>query len=162
MIAINDLDDIRLLGTLADDMKAKLIPHITFQPFDHREIIFRGGDAGETFYMLKRGKILLEQRISSKITISVGAIKPGYSFGWSAVLGGVLTLDAVCAEPSEALGINGKIFKSILDDDPQMGYLVMQKLLRIIKRRLDVRTTQFLNIIAKHPDIKMLMDDDVA
>jgi CRP-like cAMP-binding protein len=161
MISIDDFEDIRLLATLSDEMKTKLLPHFELKQFDHREIVFKGGESADVFYMLKRGKILLEQRVSSNITISIGAIKPGYSFGWSAALGGgIFTLDAVCAEPSQVIAVKGDVFKNILDEDPKMGYQVMQKLVEIIKRRLDLRTTQFLKIITRHPDIRNLVDDD--
>lgn len=159
MIEKGDVKDIVILGYLTDPMVEKLLPHLTLRRFDEREIIFRAGDAAETFFMLKRGKVLLEQRITDTMTFSVGAIKPGFSFGWSSMLGGGrYSLDTVSAEPSEAFGIPGKVLLRLLDEDHDMGFRMMQRLLRVVKRRLDNRTEKLINVIRSHPDIKDLVD----
>jgi CRP-like cAMP-binding protein len=106
------------------------------------------------------GKILLEQRISEKITVSMGTVKPGYAFGWSAMLGGTTyTSDAVCAEKSEIFSINGLELIRLLDKDHSMGYMMTQRVLRIIKKRLEIRTEQFLRAIKDHPDIEHLVEE---
>ena len=77
--------------------------------FDEREVIIREGEKGTRFYLLKRGKVLLEKRISDKLSFSAGSVKPGYSFGWSAMLEeGNYTLDAIAAEPCEIYSIKGE------------------------------------------------------
>jgi hypothetical protein len=38
-----------------------------------------------------------------------------------------------------------------------MGYLVMQKMGRILENRLERRTAQFLNVITRHPEIATLL-----
>ena len=109
--------------------------------------------------MLKRGKVLLELRVSDKITVSVGSVKPGYSFGWSAMLGdSAYTTDAICAEPSEVLEISNKVLKGILDNNFEMGYRLTQRLLVVIKKRLNLRTEQFIRAIKHHPEMKHLFD----
>jgi hypothetical protein len=41
-----------------------------------------------------------------------------------------------------------------MDSDPEMGYIISQRLLRVIKKRLDLRTEQFLRAISHHPDLE--------
>ena len=86
MVTKESLLSIRILEDLSDEMLERLLPHIERLHFDEREAIFREGDRRERFYMLKEGKVLLEKRISSKITVSIASVKPGFSFGWSAML----------------------------------------------------------------------------
>ena len=76
MVTIKDLKAIVILGFLTDDMIDKLLPITESLKFDEGEVVFREGENAETFYMVRRGKILLEQRISEKITISIGTVKP--------------------------------------------------------------------------------------
>ena len=159
MVTINDLKAIVILGFLTDDMIDKLLPITESLKFDEGEVVFREGENAETFYMVRRGKILLEQRISEKITISMGTVKPGYAFGWSAMLGGTTyTSDAVCSERSEVFSVNGIELTRLLDKDPSMGYKMTQRVLRIIKKRLEIRTEQFLRAIKDHPDIQHLVE----
>jgi len=159
MVTIKDLKAIVILGFLTDDMIDKILPITESLKFDEGEVVFREGESAEIFYMVRRGKILLEQRISEKITISMGTVKPGYAFGWSAMLGGTTyTSDAVCAEMSDILSINGIELTRLLDKDHSMGYMMTQRVLRIIKKRLEIRTEQFLRAIKDHPDIQHLVE----
>lgn len=161
MVTREDLNDIVILGYLSEEMLEDLLPHFTLHLFSENEIVFRGGQEADRLCMLKRGKILLEKRISDKVTISMGGMPQGFSFGWSAILGegGVYSLDAVCAEPCEVLMIQGDILRKMFDDNPQMGYRFYQRLIRVVKKRLDNRTEQFLSFIRKHPDIKFILDE---
>ncbi len=165
MLAKEDFRQIVILGYFSDAMLDKVLPLIELHQYDEREAIFRGGDVAENFYMLKRGKVLLEQRISSGMTVSIDSIKPGYSFGWSSLTSGELepystfTSDAICAEPCEVFSINGEALSNLLENDHSMGYLLLKRLIRVIRRRLVHRTDQFVRLITKHPDIEDLIKE---
>ncbi len=161
MVSKEELQKIVMLGYLKDDMLEKMVPVIDVLNFDEREIIFKGGERSDRFYMLKRGKILLEKRMTDKITISVGTVKAGYAFGWSAMFDdkGIYTSEAVCAEPCEVFSMRGTKIRKILDKNPSMGYIFTQRLLRTLKSRLDHRTTQFLRTIKNHPEIQSLIEE---
>ncbi len=157
MITREDLKQIVMLTYLTDPMLNNLTQIVDVLKFDKDEIIFKEGDPSTRYYMLRVGKVLLEQRISDKVTAIVGSIKPGYSFGWSALIENeVYTTDAVCDEPSEVFSFKReKIFK-LFDQDPEMGFIMHQRLLVIIKKRLDYRTEQFRQAIMNHPDMQNL------
>ncbi|MDX9785558.1 MAG: cyclic nucleotide-binding domain-containing protein [Desulfobacterales bacterium] len=157
MVSVHELKKIVILGYLTDGMVEKLRPLVNVLRFEEGDAIFREGDPANYFYMLKQGKILLVKRLSDSITVSLGAIQPGYSFGWSAMLEvDAYRSNALCAEPSEVYSVRGEKLKAVLDKDPAMGYLLMQRLLRVIKNRYDRRTEQFVKIITSHPDLKNL------
>jgi len=165
MITKEELRKIVILGYLTDSMLEKLIPLADRLHLNEQDYLFRQGDPAEKFFMLNRGKVLLEQRISNKMTVSIEAIKPGYSIGWSGMMTGGLqpysryTSDAICTEPSELFAINGEELNNLLDDDHDMGYMICQRLIRVISRRLRHRTEQFVRIIKQHPDIENLVVD---
>jgi len=159
MVSIEELKKIFLLQNLKDGMIEKIIPHLRPLHFGEREIVFGRGDKAENFYMLKKGKVLLEVEVSGQLTISLGSIKSGYSFGWSALLSRPFhTSHAACAEPSDVFVIPGAKLLPILDSDPAMGYKVMGFAARILKNRLERRTGQLLKTIANHPDMQKLLD----
>jgi len=158
LASIEHLKRIRLFEDLTDGMLEKILPLAQEQSFAEREIIFEPGSEASHFYSLTTGKALLQTELAPALIISLGAIKPGYSFGWPALLPGpVHTSLAVCMEPSEILVMPGNEFKALLDQDHTMGFLVMQKTATILENRLERRTTQFVKVITKHPDIATLL-----
>ncbi len=157
-VAREDLKQIFMLRYLSDEMLDKLIPIAQLVHFEKRELIFRQGEKSRHFYMLKEGKVILEQRITDKIAVSVSAIKPGNSFGWSAMLDGEeYTIDAVCAEPCKVFTLRDKEIKALFEEDHSLGFIMSQQLLRIIKKRYDIRTEQFLKTLRHHPEISNLL-----
>jgi CRP-like cAMP-binding protein len=158
MITKDDLKQIVMLTYLTDPMLDNLVQIIDLLKFDRDEILFREDEPAERFYMMKSGNVLLEQRISNKVTACVGSIKPGFSFGWSAMIkDGLYTNDAICVEPSEIYSFKRNKIQKLFVQDPEMGFRMYQRLLVIIKKRLDYRTEQFRQAIKNHPDMQNLL-----
>jgi CRP-like cAMP-binding protein len=152
-----DLKQIVMLTYLTEPMRKNLADIIDVLKYDKDEMIFREGEPAERFFMLRQGSVLLEQRISENATACVGSIKPGYSFGWSAMVeDGLYTTDAVCVELSDVFSFRREKICNLFERDPEMGFLFYQRLLVIIKKRLDYRTEQFRRAIMNHPDMQQL------
>ena len=69
---------------------------------------------------------------------------------------GPYTTAAVCAEATEVYSVRREKLLNLLDNDHSMGYVMTQRLIRIMKRRLDIRTEQFIRLIKNHPDMQSL------
>jgi CRP-like cAMP-binding protein len=159
VLSKEDLNEIVMIAHLTDDMRERLAQITDVLNFDKDEILFREGEPADRFYMLRAGNVLLEQRISDKVTACVGSVKPGFSFGWSAMVdNGVYTTEAVCIEPSEIYSFKREKINNLFEQDPKMGFLLYQRLLEIIKKRLDYRTGQFRQAIEDHPDMQNLFE----
>ena len=157
MVTTEDLKKMVIMTHLKDDMLDRIISITDVLIFEDQEIIFRQGNIADRFFMVKRGKVLLEQRLAEKITVSVGSIKPGFAFGWSTMIEeGYYTTDAVCAEPCEIYSMKGEKLRALCDKDPYMGYLLSRRLLIILKKRYDHRTDQFIKVLKHNPDMKEL------
>ncbi|MFC1849362.1 cyclic nucleotide-binding domain-containing protein [candidate division CSSED10-310 bacterium] len=154
MIAKEDLSRIHILEQLADDMLDKFIQITEFVEFETGHVVYKEGDLADVFYMLRRGKILIEQRISPKATVTIDTIRPGESFGLASLLDvRVYHLDAICAEPSKLFLIKSEDLLHLFQDDHSLGYKVMRNLTTILEKQLERRTEQFLRTIKTHPDI---------
>ena len=159
MVTRDELRRMVIMGRMSDAQLDRIIPLVEKRRFEERQYVVHEGDNAENFFILQRGKVLLEQRLSETITVCMDSIKPGYSFGWSAMLSRDLepyhtyTSDAICVEPSDVCVISGEKFLELLESDHTMGYLVYRRLNRVIKQRLVHRTDQFLRIIRQHPDM---------
>jgi CRP/FNR family transcriptional regulator, cyclic AMP receptor protein len=156
MVSLEELNKIYLFKNLEAEMVQSIRPLVELRDFQNREVIFREGDKALYFYMLLRGGVLLEVQASPSILISLGAIKPGFSFGWSALLPeeSNYTSHAVCTEASDVLMIPAGKLISLMEADQSMGFRIMEGVVRILKRRLERRTEQFLKTLRNHPDIK--------
>ena len=158
MITIEDLKQIVMLGYLTDAMLEKLVPITDLLLFDENDIIFRQGEKSSRLYMVKQGKVLLEQKITDKITVSISAIKPGFAFGWSAMLDEErYTSYAIAAERCELFSFREEKLKTLFQEDHSLGFIMSQRLLVIMKKRYDIRTEQFIKTIKHHPDIGSLL-----
>jgi CRP/FNR family cyclic AMP-dependent transcriptional regulator len=158
MVSVEDLRRIVLFEDLTDGMLEQLLPMVQTESLDERQIIYEAGNTADRFYSLKRGKVLLEAELAPALIISLGAIKAGYSFGWSALLPSAShTSYAVSAEPSEIFVMPGDKFLALLERNNAIGYLIMQKAATILEKRLERRTAQFLKVITKHPEIGRLL-----
>ena len=157
MVTRDDLKQIVMLTFLTDPMLDRLAEIIDVLKFDQGEFIFRVNDPSRRFYMLRAGRVLLEQRISDQVTACIAAIKPGFSFGWSAMIEDmVYTVDAVCEMPCDVLSFRPEKIEKLFEADPEMGLRMYRRLVVIIKKRLDIRTEQFRQAIKNHPDMQSL------
>ena len=157
MITRDDLKQIVMLTYLTDPMLDNLARIVDFLKFEKNDIIFQAKEPSTRFYMLKSGLVLLEQRISDQVTAYVASIKPGYSFGWSAMIENeVYTVDAVCEEPSEVFSFKPEKIQKLFQQDPEMGLRMYRRLVVIIKKRLDIHREQVKQAIKNHPDMQSL------
>lgn len=158
MVTMEEVKEIYLFGNLSEDLLGKLLPLMQVRIFGDGVVVFREGEKADTVYMLRAGKIVLEVAASEHMSVSVGAIKPGYTFGWAALLpGSFYTASAVCVEPCEVLAMPGQEFQALMERDHTLGYRIMQGLVRALRNRLKRRTSQFIETIKTHPDIERLM-----
>lgn len=158
MIEIKDLKRFVMLGYLSDDMLNRLIPITEMLVFDTSEKIFQQGETADRLFLLNKGNVLLEQRISDTLTVSLSSIKPGFSFGWSAMIEkGVYSTDAICAEPCDVFSFKESKLKKKMEEDHSLGYIISQRLLYVLKKRYDARTDQFVKTIKLHPEISSLL-----
>ena len=158
MIDVQNLKQFVMLGYLSDNMLDKLIPITDYLLFEENEMVFKQGEKADRLYFLQTGKVLLEHRITDKITVSMSSIKPGFSFGWSAMLDDEpYSTDAICTEPCQIFSFRESKIKKVMENDHSLGFIISKRLLHVIKKRYDSRTEQFVKTIKFHPDISKLL-----
>lgn len=158
MVDAKGLKQFVMLGYLTDEMLGKLVPITRSHLFEENEVVFKQGKAADRIFFLKTGKVLLEYRIGPRVTVSLTAVKPGFSFGWSAMLDEEpYSTDAICSERCEVFSMKASKLKQEMENDHSMGFIINQRLLYIIKKRYDNRTAQFARTIEFHPDISKLL-----
>ena len=158
MVSIDDLRKIKVLDDLTQPMLESMRPLTQLNLFGEGHVVYRKGEPADFFYMLLKGKTMLEMEGSEGLMISLGAVKPGYSFGWSSLFPhSEFGTYARCIEPCEMMSIPGNSFLKLLESDHTIGYTFMNSVARILQRRLDRRTWQLIQVMSNHPDLQKLM-----
>lgn len=158
MVSVEELKKIFLMEKLTEPMLTKLAREAELRVHEERDFIIREGQPAREFMMLRSGKLVLKVEASESLTISLGAIKPGFSLGWSALIQGRnYTSSAVCTEKSEVFAVQGEALQGMMEEDHQMGYLMFQGVTGILENRLERRTRQFLKTLTRHINLESIL-----
>ncbi len=103
------------------------------------EVLFREGHKAERLYILSEGEIHISVQLSSRperLTMSV-INEPGRVFGWSALVAPHhYTASALCETDGRLLAIDGQALMQVLEQDPTMSFVIVQRLTEVIGTRL--------------------------
>lgn len=149
MLEMEDLKSIIMLSDLNSVMLEKMLKVTKKTTYSSGEYVFKEGDYAEYLYAVLDGKVGLELEKNTSTLVMINTITRGYAFGFSAV---VDAEDRKYISHAKALS-NVTLLKWRVEDlrklfhkDCEMGYLLMKRIAKIAKKRLQVRNAQFLEI----------------
>ena len=149
MPEMEDLKSIIMLSDLKDAMLEKLLKVTKKTTYNLGEYIFKEGDYAEYLFAVLDGKVGLELQKDTNTIVMINTVTRGYAFGFSAL---VDTEVRKYISHAKALS-NVSLLKWWVEDlrklfhkDCEMGYLLMKRIAKIAKKRLQVRNAQFLEI----------------
>jgi len=104
------------------------------------EYLFLLGDTADRLYVVVEGKLDLCFPMSlgeAVRDISVEAVIPGQTLGWSALVKPYrFTLSARAAETSRLIGLSRQDLLTYFDGDSQTGYLILTRISELVGYRL--------------------------
>jgi CRP/FNR family transcriptional regulator, cyclic AMP receptor protein len=149
MPEMEDLKSIIMLSDLNAAMLEKMLKVTKKTTYSSGEYIFKEGDYAEYLYAVLDGKVGLELQKDTSTLVMINTISRGYALGFSAL---VDTENRRYISHAKALS-NVSLLKWSVEDlrrlfhkDCEMGYLLMKRIAKIAKKRLQVRNVQFLEI----------------
>jgi CRP-like cAMP-binding protein len=152
MVGIDTLKKIHFLQGLSDDILEKIGAVAQLETFDEEAILVRQDQKLHLIYMIISGKIFSNCRSSSGAALTLEELSPGQTFGVSALIGDSLaTFTAICAEESTVITLSADQMLKLFEQDYQVGYVVMQKVVELCKSKMNRHTRQFLHSLAIHP-----------
>jgi signal-transduction protein with cAMP-binding, CBS, and nucleotidyltransferase domain len=158
MVTIQDLKDFSVFRNLTDQMLEGVLQIATLKQYEDKELIYRKRRNAENFYLLKRGKALLQVEISPDIIVSIASLKPGYCFGWSSLIRGQWhNHTAVINGPTDVIIISGEQMRSLMEKDHHFGYIFLLNVFDLVNDRLNLRTDQFLKSLSAYPELQAAM-----
>lgn len=121
------------------------------------EVVFQRGEVATALYFLLAGKGLFQAEAKPGMTVFLGAVRPGYVFGWSAVFPGHKHHHhVVCAEASKIAEIPSDDLQKILESNQCGGYMLLRNIFQLANERLELRTDQLLKLFISNPQLEQL------
>lgn len=160
MVGVEDLHKIHILRDMPEDMLKKIGSIATLHLYSADTILFNQHEQLEYFYMVLSGSVMLELVASQDFTITLGVVQPGHTFGISTFIPHARSgSTAICGEPCELIRLSGEKMTELFDQEPELGYNFMLRVVRVFRSVLGHRTTMFINTLAKHPEMQSLFED---
>lgn len=112
------------------------------QTFEPGQTIFLQGESGDRIYIVTEGLVALERTVdlgTRKGNVVVGTIGKGRAFGcWSTLLGKPHSFlsAALCRKPTRAVFFNGSEIRSLMLNNPALGFCLLERLCFILRGRI--------------------------
>jgi len=123
--------------------------NVVFKP---GEFVFREGGEADRFYLIRQGKVTLEIFTAERGSISVMTVSEGEVLGWSWLFPPYKwSFDARATELTRAVALDGKCLRQKCEQDHELGYELMKRMVRVVEQRLQATRLQLLNVYEVHP-----------
>lgn len=156
-ITVERLSRAEIFGKLSQEDLIAIAENCREEDFREREVILVEGNPAEKLFVIERGRLALEKRIqigrqSTPRSATIGYISPGQIAGFSTLVSPyIYSTSGVCVEPVRVISIDGELLRSYLQAHPEVGFVVMSELTKLISSRYRhaINTlTYFLSIVS--------------
>jgi CRP-like cAMP-binding protein len=115
--------------------------------FEEDELLFREGDAADTFYFLRRGRVALELHAAGRGDLTIETVETGDVVGWSWLFPPYrCVFDARAVEPVRAVAFDGACLRGKCEEDPALGYELMKRFAQVMIDRLQHARVRLLDV----------------
>jgi CRP/FNR family transcriptional regulator, cyclic AMP receptor protein len=115
--------------------------------FKAGDYIFKEGDAANTFYLIREGRVAVEVFAPQHKPIIVATLGVGEILGWSWLLPPFQwKFHAHAAEDTRAIALDGKCLRTKCEQNHDLGYEVVKRFAQIIEQRLEATRLQLLDV----------------
>jgi CRP-like cAMP-binding protein len=117
------------------------------EAFPQGRLIVAEGDPADTFLLVRRGRIALELHAPGRGPLVIETIEPGEVVGWSWLFPPYRWHLAVRAvDDVGAISFDGACLRRKIEDDPRLGYELMQRFARLAIDRLEHTQLRLLDV----------------
>jgi len=109
--------------------------------------ILKEGDAANTFYLIREGKVAVEVLAPQRKPIIVSTLGVGEILGWSWLMQPFQwKFHAHAVDDIRAIALDGKCLRTKCDQDHDLGYEILKRFARIMEQRLEATRLQLLDV----------------
>jgi CRP/FNR family transcriptional regulator, cyclic AMP receptor protein len=108
--------------------------------------LFREGGPADAFYVIRRGRVAIETP-SPTGPVVTQTVHDGDVVGWSWLVAPYRwTFDARSVEETSLIAFDGACLRGKCNDDPELGYALLQRVVRVMSASLNSARTQLLDL----------------
>lgn len=118
--------------------------NVVYSVGDH---LFREGESADTFYLVRHGLVALEVHIPNRSDLTIETVGPGEIVGWSWLVPPYRWhFDGRAVELVRAVRFDGACLRRKCEEDPLLGYDLLNRFSQILVGRLQATRLQLLDV----------------
>ncbi|MBL8078852.1 MAG: Crp/Fnr family transcriptional regulator [Anaerolineales bacterium] len=147
---LQELQKIPWFKEIKPELLQKIVAIAHLRPIKLGEILFREGDKEDFLYIVIEGRIALDIFIPHRGKLRIYTVEPWDLFGWSSVTPAIhqRTAGATAVLDGLVVAIDSSKLRQACEEDHELGYLVMRRLMNIVAGRLLVTRLQLIDMFA--------------
>jgi CRP/FNR family transcriptional regulator, cyclic AMP receptor protein len=111
------------------------------------EFLFHEGEPADTFYVIRRGRVAIEVHGPASGTVVIDTADAGDVVGWSWLVPPYRWMfDARAVEATGAVAFDGRCLRGKCEEDPRLGYQLMQRVAQVMHARLMAARVRLLDL----------------
>lgn len=119
--------------------------------FDKGARLFREGEAADTFWLVRRGRVALTLHDPARGELTIETIEPGDVVGWSWLFEPYRWhSDAVAVDDVRAVAFDGACLRGKCETDHELGYELMRRFAAVAIDRLQHTRLRLLDVYGNH------------
>jgi CRP/FNR family cyclic AMP-dependent transcriptional regulator len=135
-----------LMG-LSEEHMATLIGCASNVRFNEGETVIHEGELANKFYLIRTGRIALEMEVSGRGSLRIQTTGPGEILGWSWLISPYRWhFSGVSVIETRAVALDAECLRNKCEQDPKLGYEMLQRLAQVMERRLDATRLQLIDM----------------
>lgn len=132
---------------LSQEQVEKLATLASERIFAEGEIIFRENEVGNVLYIIGEGQVAIEIRVPGRGRTTILTVGPGQLLGWSSLFPSERkTASARSVHATKAVAIDAVRLRELIEQDHELGCLLLWSIAGIIAGRLKATRLQLLDI----------------
>jgi len=148
-MAIDILNHLAFFDGLSDNSLELLQPYFNSVTYQANSSIFEQGELATYLYLVVYGEVIIHYKPDDGPEMVVTRVPPGGVFGWSAALGNVeYTSGAYCEEGCEVLQVKGVDLRTLCEEHPEVGKIILERLSAVISQRWERRRVEVNSILS--------------
>jgi CRP-like cAMP-binding protein len=126
-----------LIEGFSEEHVEVLKPIIEDVEFKTDQVIFQQGEIADHLYFVIDGTVSIRFKPDDGPVLTVAEVDQGGVFGWSSALGSQsYTSSAICTESGLFIRLDGGDLKTLCQEHPETGILILNRLAGVIAQRL--------------------------
>jgi CRP/FNR family cyclic AMP-dependent transcriptional regulator len=111
------------------------------------EYLFHEGEDADRFFVVRRGRVALDVHVPARGKAVIDTVDEGDVVGWSWLVPPYRWFfDARAVQEVSAVAVDATCLRSKCDEDPALGYAMMQRFAQVMYRRLQSARVRLLDL----------------